>query len=88
MDAGTLDLQPRAYLGPVRKLMLEPALRRAVVLLGPRRVGKTILIRHLIADLVSQGIPATRIAYVEKVPATCSSMRCSRKKIGKSISSR
>jgi len=65
MDAGTLDLQPRAYLGPVRKLMLEPALRRAVVLLGPRRVGKTILIRHLIADLVSRGIPATRIAYVE-----------------------
>ena len=46
------SLRPRAYLGPVRQLLTEPNLRRAVVLLGPRRVGKTILIRHLIADLL------------------------------------
>ncbi|HQR03878.1 MAG: ATP-binding protein [Proteobacteria bacterium] len=65
MDAETLALHPRAYLGPVRQLLLEPKLRRAVVLLGPRRVGKTILIRHLIADLLQQGTPAQRIAYVE-----------------------
>ncbi len=65
MDADTLALCPRAYLGPVRQLLQEPGLRRAVVLLGPRRVGKTILIRHLIADLLAQKIPAQRIAYVE-----------------------
>lgn len=65
MDSGTLELQPRAYLGPVQQLLLEPKLRRAVVLLGPRRVGKTILIRHLIADLLERGITATHIAYVE-----------------------
>src|SRR5690606_2669587 len=65
MDQATLDLRPRAYLGPVRQLLLEPNLRRAVVLLGPRRVGKTILIRHLIADLLGRGVPAQRIAYVE-----------------------
>ncbi len=65
MDAGTSALRPRAYLGPVRQLLLEPGLRRAVVLLGPRRVGKTILIRHLIADLLAQAVPASRIAYVE-----------------------
>ena len=65
MDPQTLTLRPRAYLGPVRQLLLESNLRRAVVLLGPRRVGKTILIRHLIADLLAQGIPAQRIAYVE-----------------------
>ena len=51
MDAETLALHPRAYLDPVRRLLQEPKLGRAVVLLGPRRVGKTILIRHLIADL-------------------------------------
>jgi len=65
MDAETCALQPRAYLVPVLKLLQEPKLRRAVVLLGPRRVGKTILIRHLIADLLAQAVPAHRLAYVE-----------------------
>ena len=65
MDAATLRLRPRAYLDPVRQLLLEPNLRRAVVLLGPRRVGKTILIRHLIADLLARSTHAQRIAYVE-----------------------
>ncbi len=59
------SLRPRAYLGPVRQLLTEPNLRRAVVLLGPRRVGKTILIRHLIGELIQSGVPAPRIAYVE-----------------------
>lgn len=65
MDADTLALHPRTYLDPVRQLLQEPGLRRAVVLLGPRRVGKTILIRHLIAELLKQAVPAQRIAYVE-----------------------
>lgn len=65
MDDETLSLQPRAYLAPIRQLLLETNLRRAVVLLGPRRVGKTILIRHLIADLLGSGFAARRIAYVE-----------------------
>lgn len=65
MDANTLSMHPRAYLTPIRQLLLEPSLRRAIVLLGPRRVGKTILIRHLMADLLTSGIPPHRIAYVE-----------------------
>lgn len=65
MDAATRSLKPRAYLAPVRELLLASRLRRAVVLLGPRRVGKTILIRHLIADLLAGGVPARRIAYIE-----------------------
>ncbi len=65
IDKETLSLQPRAYLAPVLQLLLETKLRRAVVLLGPRRVGKTILIRHLIADLLKRGIAGQRITYVE-----------------------
>jgi predicted AAA+ superfamily ATPase len=65
MDEGVTALRPRAYLEPVRQLLLEPKLRRAVVLLGPRRVGKTILIRHLIMSLLKDGIAGQRIAYVE-----------------------
>jgi uncharacterized protein len=64
-DTDLDKLTPRAYLKPVKDLMTDTALRRAVVLLGPRRVGKTILIRHLIRDLISNGHPATKIAYVE-----------------------
>ncbi|MYB34176.1 MAG: ATP-binding protein, partial [Gammaproteobacteria bacterium] len=59
------NLRPRAYLVPVRNLLLESSLHRAIVLLGPRRVGKTILIRHLIGNLLSSGIDARSIAYIE-----------------------
>ncbi|MDR1968106.1 MAG: ATP-binding protein [Burkholderiaceae bacterium] len=65
VDQGVAALRPRAYLGPVRQLLLEQRLRRAVVLLGPRRVGKTVLIRHLITGLLEDGVTAQRIAYVE-----------------------
>jgi len=65
MDQDTRTLRPRAYLEPVRHLLLDAKLRRAVVLLGPRRVGKTILIRHLIANLLATGVAAPCIAYVE-----------------------
>lgn len=64
-DAEAANLRPRAYLAPVLQLLLESELRRAVVLLGPRRVGKTILIRHLIAELLKQGVAGPRISYVE-----------------------
>lgn len=65
MDDATLVYRPRDYLPLVREILLDAALRRAVVLLGPRRVGKTILIRHLIADLLQRGVAPRRIAYVE-----------------------
>lgn len=64
-DKGTQALRPRAYIGAVRALLLAPELRRAVVLLGLRRVGKTILIHHLIADLLARGVVPHRLAYVE-----------------------
>lgn len=65
VDEDARKLRPRAYLDAVRALLLAPQLRRAVVLLGQRRVGKTILIRHLIADLLARGVPPQRVAYVE-----------------------
>lgn len=65
MDAATAQLRPRAYLEPVKRLLLDEQLRRAIVLLGPRRVGKTILIRHLIQQLLESGTPPRQIAYVE-----------------------
>jgi len=64
-DEATSALRPRAYLEPIHQLLLESQLRRAVVLLGPRHVGKTILIRHLIARLLDSGVAGPRIGYVE-----------------------
>jgi uncharacterized protein len=64
-DEATAALRPRAYLESVRQLLQESKLRRAVVLLGPRRVGKTILIRHLIARLLNSGVAGQRVGYVE-----------------------
>jgi len=57
--------RPRAYLPQLLRLLGNTRLRRAVVLLGPRRVGKTILIQHLIARLVREGTCAQACAYVE-----------------------
>lgn len=65
VDEATSALGPRAYLEPIHQLLLESKLRRAVVLLGPRRVGKTILIRHLIARLLDSGVAGSRLSYVE-----------------------
>lgn len=64
IEPGIAALRPRAYLPLVEQLLTTTQLRRAVVLLGPRRVGKTILIHHLIRSLLEQGLPARRVAYL------------------------
>jgi len=64
IEPGIRRLRPRAYLPLVEALLTRTAVRRAVVLLGPRRVGKTYLIHHLVQRLLDQGVPAHRIAYL------------------------
>lgn len=54
----------RPYLDLLWPLVREPALRRAVVLMGPRRVGKTWLVHHTIARLLEQGVDPRRVFYV------------------------
>lgn len=62
--AGYAQMRPRAYLDLLQPLLGSVGPRRAVVLLGPRRVGKTVLIHHAIARLIAQGIAPRRIAYL------------------------
>lgn len=64
IDSQFGELKPRAYLPQFLALVRERTVRRAVVLLGPRRVGKTVLIHHAIKELVAQGIGANHVAYV------------------------
>lgn len=44
--------------------LLTAGLTPAVVLRGPRRVGKTVLVRQVIDCLLADGVEATRILYV------------------------
>ena len=49
------SLKPRAYIEGFTRLVRQTTVRRAVVLMGPRRVGKTVLIHHVIARLLDSG---------------------------------
>ncbi len=54
---------PRAYLELFYPLVESRKIRRATVLMGPRRVGKTVLIHHAIQNLIDSGVSPDRIAY-------------------------
>ncbi len=56
-------MQRRLYLGLFKPLVYERDIRRAVVLMGPRRVGKTVLLHHLVQDLIDQGVNPMKIIF-------------------------
>lgn len=56
--------RPRPYLELFYPLVAERKVRRAVVLMGPRRVGKTVMIHHAIQRLLASGVEPRRIFYV------------------------
>lgn len=45
--------------------VLNVANRRAVVFAGPRQIGKTVLLRQLVDDLLDRDWPATNITYFD-----------------------
>ena len=58
-------LNPRAYFERFARLVEETGVHRAVVLMGPRRVGKTVLLHHVIARLLAGGEYGSRdIGYI------------------------
>ena len=58
------QLRPRAYFERFAELVEQTGVRRAVVLMGPRRVGKTVMLHHVIARLLASGnIASQDIAY-------------------------
>ena len=54
----------RAYFGQFQALATDFNVRRATVMLGPRRVGKTFMIKQLIAEQITAGTNAQSILYV------------------------
>lgn len=55
--------KPRAYFELFFPLIKTPSVRRAIVLMGPRRVGKTVIIHHGIQALIDDGIRPQSICY-------------------------
>lgn len=47
-----------------QKLLIDQSLQRAIVLSGPRRVGKTTILYQLISDLLHEGVNPASILYL------------------------
>jgi len=54
----------RVYFQPFKSLALNFDVRRATVLLGPRRVGKTVMIKQLIYEAIESGINPKNVLYI------------------------
>lgn len=67
-NGGILDdfdsMTPRMFLQPFVELVTSLPKGRSVILLGPRRVGKTVMMYHTIKSLLSSGVAARRIMYL------------------------
>lgn len=64
IDAEERQWPRRAYFRHFARLALDLAVRRAVVLIGPRRVGKTVMLKHFIQQLLDEGCAGTSILFV------------------------
>lgn len=58
------DMSRRLYFDLFKPLVYEKEIRRAVVLMGPRRVGKTVMLLHLIEDMIQNGINPKKIIFI------------------------
>jgi predicted AAA+ superfamily ATPase len=56
-------MKRRAYFDLFLPLVKTHSVRRAVVLMGPRRVGKTVMIHHAVQALLDEGVPPKSICY-------------------------
>ena len=57
-------MSPRLYLDMFYPLVKDVSIQRALILMGPRRVGKTVMLYHCIQRLVDEGVPPQNIIYV------------------------
>lgn len=64
IDAEEARWPRRAYFRQFSELVLRAEVRRAVVLAGPRRVGKTVMLKHLVAQLLDAGMPGNRVLFL------------------------
>ncbi|MGI8893291.1 MAG: ATP-binding protein [Bacteroidia bacterium] len=68
-STGNIDLDyeqlPRRLYYPLfYELAAKSQVQRSVVLMGPRRVGKTVMMHHAISGLIKDGVSPRKIAFI------------------------
>jgi predicted AAA+ superfamily ATPase len=68
-EAGRIDIAitrmpKRTYFLPFCQLVTDRSINRAVILMGPRRVGKTIMLCQCIDRILKKGMSAKHVIYV------------------------
>ena len=58
------QMRPRLYLDNFYPLVCDTEIRRALILMGPRRVGKTVMLYHSIQRLIDDGVSPQNIIYI------------------------
>lgn len=58
------DMPKRKYFQSFYRAATDASVNRAVVLMGPRRVGKTVMVLHAIRTLLDSSIDPSRILYI------------------------
>lgn len=58
------QMQHRLYLEMFLPLVTDISTRRGVILMGPRRVGKTVMLFHTIGELIARGVSPQKIIYL------------------------
>jgi predicted AAA+ superfamily ATPase len=64
VDEDYAKMQKRLYFDLFFPLVEDISIKRAVILMGPRRVGKTVMIYHAIDALLKSGVSPHQIAFV------------------------
>lgn len=64
IDSDYDDMPRRLYFDLFKPLVYERDIKRAVVLMGPRRVGKTVMLFHLVQDLIDNGLDPRKIIFL------------------------
>ena len=64
IDADYNEMSRRLYFDLFKPLVYEKEIRRAVVLMGPRRVGKTVMLFHMVEDMIQHGINPKKIIFI------------------------
>lgn len=58
------DTPRRKYFNSFFRAVQETSINRAVILMGPRRVGKTVMVYHAIRSLIDSGVGSQSILYI------------------------
>lgn len=64
IPADYMALPRRLYLDTFYTMVTQRDIKRGVILMGPRRVGKTVMLYHTIDRLIKEGASARKIIYL------------------------